>query len=305
MCSMAVSRGIWQHGKSSSQYAHAWFFKRFTGNGKRLYTATVQRVSWFPGSCRRSAAAMPDGRRRSYETLAVINRMYRESLINHQLTANCVELPLKGIVVLEFSQLPFRALGGLRLADLGARDKIEQPGSGDAGKNWPLKIYGWMKVHCFSYHQPANKESFAADLKNEEDIAGMKNSLQKPMCSFIISALAWWKNGVSPEFWSRNVGWYMMCWILCQKIIHTWAIKILNHLTTALQNTRWKTGVWWGNQQGQPGKKLSGVIHIRHVCIFHCKGIQQIFTQHLPQQCKRYKGLIKICERRCQRSVSL
>jgi CoA:oxalate CoA-transferase len=46
-----------------------------------------------------------------------------------------MDLPLKGLVVLEFSQYLSGPSAGLRLADLGARViKIERPGIGDAGR---------------------------------------------------------------------------------------------------------------------------------------------------------------------------
>ena len=50
------------------------------------------------------------------------------------------DLPLNGIVVLEFAQYLSAPSAGLRLADLGARViKIEKPGTGDAGRKLAIK----------------------------------------------------------------------------------------------------------------------------------------------------------------------
>ncbi|MFN8253970.1 MAG: CoA transferase [Ferruginibacter sp.] len=91
-----------------------------------------------------------------------------------------MELPLKGIVVLEFSQYLSGPSAGLRLADLGARViKIERPGSGDAGRKLAIKNL-WVDESSLLFHTiNRNKESFAADLKNEEDIAVLKKLIAK------------------------------------------------------------------------------------------------------------------------------
>ncbi|WP_200871390.1 CoA transferase [Saccharicrinis fermentans] len=45
-----------------------------------------------------------------------------------------MNLPLKGITVLEFAQFMAGPSAGLKMADLGARViKIERPGTGEAG----------------------------------------------------------------------------------------------------------------------------------------------------------------------------
>ena len=59
-----------------------------------------------------------------------------------------MELPLKGLIVLEFSQYLSGPSAALRLADLGARViKIEKPNGGDAGRKLAIKIFGLMIAH--------------------------------------------------------------------------------------------------------------------------------------------------------------
>jgi CoA:oxalate CoA-transferase len=84
-------------------------------------------------------------------------------------------LPLKGITVLEFSQYLSGPSAGLRLADLGARViKIERPGKGDACRQLAIKNL-WLDDSSLLFHTiNRNKESFAADLKNPEDLEVIK-----------------------------------------------------------------------------------------------------------------------------------
>jgi len=89
-------------------------------------------------------------------------------------------LPLNGLVVLEFSQYLSGPSAGLRLADLGARViKIEKPGSGDAGRKLSIKDL-WVDNNSLLFHTVnRNKESFAADLKNESDLKTIKKLIGK------------------------------------------------------------------------------------------------------------------------------
>jgi crotonobetainyl-CoA:carnitine CoA-transferase CaiB-like acyl-CoA transferase len=89
-------------------------------------------------------------------------------------------LPLKGLLVLEFSQYLSGPSAGLRLADLGARViKIERPGSGDAGRRLSIKNL-WTDDSSLLWHTiNRNKESFTADLKNPEDLAAVKKLIEK------------------------------------------------------------------------------------------------------------------------------
>ena len=80
-------------------------------------------------------------------------------------------LPLKGLKVLEFSQYLSGPSAGLRLADLGARViKIERPKGGDACRQLAIKNM-WADESSLLFHTiNRNKESFAADLKDPEDM---------------------------------------------------------------------------------------------------------------------------------------
>ncbi len=91
-----------------------------------------------------------------------------------------MELPLKGLTVLEFSQYLSGPSAGLRLADLGARViKIERPGTGDAGRKLAIKDL-WVDDSSLLFHTiNRNKESYCADLKNEEDLLLIRKLIQK------------------------------------------------------------------------------------------------------------------------------
>jgi CoA:oxalate CoA-transferase len=81
------------------------------------------------------------------------------------------QLPLNGVLVLDFSQFLAGPVAAMRLADLGARViKIERPGTGDIGRT--LAFAGLEKDgDTLSFHiMNRNKESFAADLKNSESL---------------------------------------------------------------------------------------------------------------------------------------
>lgn len=91
-----------------------------------------------------------------------------------------MNLPLQGIVVLEFCQYLSGPSASLRLADLGARViKIERPGTGDAGRKLAIKDL-WVDDSSLLFHTiNRNKESFTADLKNEEDKAVLYKLIAK------------------------------------------------------------------------------------------------------------------------------
>ena len=91
-----------------------------------------------------------------------------------------INLPLQGLVVLEFSQYLSGPSAGLRLADLGARViKIERPLKGDAGRKLAIKNI-WVDDNSLLFHTiNRNKESFTADLKDAEDAALVKKLITK------------------------------------------------------------------------------------------------------------------------------
>ena len=90
-----------------------------------------------------------------------------------------MNLPLKGVTVLEFSQYLAGPVAGLRLADFGARViKVERPGKGDAGRHLAIKNL-WVDESSLLFHTiNRNKESIAADLKNPQDIALIRQLIE-------------------------------------------------------------------------------------------------------------------------------
>jgi crotonobetainyl-CoA:carnitine CoA-transferase CaiB-like acyl-CoA transferase len=91
-----------------------------------------------------------------------------------------MDLPLQGLVVLEFSQYLSGPSAGLRLADLGARViKIERPEVGDAGRKLAIKNL-WVDDSSLLFNTiNRNKESFTANLKDEDDHALVKKLIAK------------------------------------------------------------------------------------------------------------------------------
>jgi crotonobetainyl-CoA:carnitine CoA-transferase CaiB-like acyl-CoA transferase len=86
-----------------------------------------------------------------------------------------MQLPLQNIIVLEFAQYLSGPCAGLRVADFGARViKIERPQKGEAGRQLSIKNL-WVNDSSLLFHTiNRNKESFAADLGNEEDMQHVK-----------------------------------------------------------------------------------------------------------------------------------
>ncbi len=84
-------------------------------------------------------------------------------------------LPLEGITVLEFAQFMAGPSAGLKMADLGARViKIERPGSGEAGRQIALKNIFIDESSMVFHTANRNKQSYAADLKNADDLERVK-----------------------------------------------------------------------------------------------------------------------------------
>lgn len=82
-----------------------------------------------------------------------------------------MSLPLEGITILEFSQYLSGPCAGLRLADLGARViKIERVSGGDSCRQLVINQM-WADDSSLLFHTiNRNKESFAANLKNPDDL---------------------------------------------------------------------------------------------------------------------------------------
>ena len=88
--------------------------------------------------------------------------------------------PLEGLLVLEFCQFLAGPSAGLKLADMGARViKIERPVKGDACRQLAIKNL-FVEDDSLLFHTiNRNKESYAADLKNQEDLERVKKLIAK------------------------------------------------------------------------------------------------------------------------------
>lgn len=88
--------------------------------------------------------------------------------------------PLEGYLVLDFSQFLAGPMAAMRLGDLGARViKIEKPPAGDIGRGL---AFGGIVADgdTLSFHiTNRNKHSYAADLKNSDDLDSIKKLVQK------------------------------------------------------------------------------------------------------------------------------
>ena len=90
------------------------------------------------------------------------------------------QLPLNGILVLDFSQFLAGPVAAMRLGDLGARViKVERPGTGDIGRT--LAFAGLEKDgDTLSFHiMNRNKESYAADLKDSDGLKEVRELVKR------------------------------------------------------------------------------------------------------------------------------
>jgi len=88
--------------------------------------------------------------------------------------------PLERLIVLEFCQFLAGPSAGLKLADLGARViKIERPIKGEACRQLSIKDLFVDESSLLFHTINRNKESFAADLKNPEDLILIKKLIAK------------------------------------------------------------------------------------------------------------------------------
>lgn len=111
------------------------------------------------------------------------------------------------------------------------------------------------------------------------------------------------KTGLSPEFWSRSMGWYMMALVDVLDIIpkthprRKELIGILNRLTTALVKFQdAKTGVWW--QITDKANKEKNYLESSGTAMFVFAMARGIRMKYLPQSFKAallkgYNGMIK------------
>jgi CoA:oxalate CoA-transferase len=89
-------------------------------------------------------------------------------------------LPLAGLTILDFSQFLAGPSCALRLADLGARViKVERRAGGDASR--ALALAGMMFDEASALFHAINrgKESYAADLKDADDLAAVKRLIER------------------------------------------------------------------------------------------------------------------------------
>lgn len=78
--------------------------------------------------------------------------------------------PLEGLTVLDFSQFLAGPSAALRLADMGARViKVERPRTGDVGRQLYISNLAIDGDSTLFHSINRNKQSFAADLKDESD----------------------------------------------------------------------------------------------------------------------------------------
>lgn len=91
-----------------------------------------------------------------------------------------LNLPLDGILVIDMSQFLAGPLASLKLADMGARViKIERPGNGDLSRDLYLSETNVDGINTLFHAINRNKESFAADLKSNDDLAKLRKLLEK------------------------------------------------------------------------------------------------------------------------------
>jgi len=88
--------------------------------------------------------------------------------------------PLEGLLVIDFSQFLSGPSASLRLADMGARViKIERPQTGDLCRQLYISNLSLDGDSTLFHSINRNKESFAADLKNPNDVAMLRKLLMQ------------------------------------------------------------------------------------------------------------------------------
>jgi CoA:oxalate CoA-transferase len=88
--------------------------------------------------------------------------------------------PLEGLLVVDLSQFLSGPSASLRMADLGARViKIERPGAGDLCRQLYISNLSLDGDSTLFHSINRNKQSYAADLKNLEDLAHVRKLLTR------------------------------------------------------------------------------------------------------------------------------
>ena len=91
-----------------------------------------------------------------------------------------MSLSLDGILVVDFSQFLSGPLCSLKLADLGARViKVERPGQGDLCRTLYLSDTEIGGTNSLFHAINRNKESFTADLRNDDDRAMLRDLVRR------------------------------------------------------------------------------------------------------------------------------
>ncbi len=88
--------------------------------------------------------------------------------------------PLNGLVVLDFSQFLAGPSAAMRLADLGARViKVERPAGGDICRQLYISNLGVEDDSTLFHSINRNKEGFAANLKDPDDLAAVRKLIAR------------------------------------------------------------------------------------------------------------------------------
>jgi CoA:oxalate CoA-transferase len=88
--------------------------------------------------------------------------------------------PLKGVLVLDFSQFLAGPAAAMRLADLGARViKIERPGTGDICRQLYISNLGVEGDSTLFHSINRNKQGYAANLKDPADLEKIRHLIAK------------------------------------------------------------------------------------------------------------------------------
>ncbi|GGA55698.1 CoA transferase [Edaphobacter acidisoli] len=88
--------------------------------------------------------------------------------------------PLEGVLIVDFSQFLSGPSAALRMADLGARViKIERPGQGDLCRQLYISNLCLDGDSTLFHSINRNKQSYAADLKNPDDLARVRKLLAR------------------------------------------------------------------------------------------------------------------------------